>query len=177
MYLLDSEGLAQLTVDDVEDTDELSNLTSSAAMTNVLSSDGKWKMTWWRFRVDHPCLIFAATDGCFGFVSTPMEFEHMVLQALLEARDPTDFERALDERFGQRAGDDYTLAMLSVGFGSFAETQKALAGRFRKLEGQYIRPLEQEDAGAQTRQTLWARYREDYHRCVPEEWRSSHGND
>lgn len=180
VYLLDSEGLAQLTVDDVEDADELSNLTSNAAMTNSLSSDGKWKMTWWKFRIDHPCLIFAATDGCFGFVSTPMEFEHLVLEALMEAQTPGGFEQALDRKFGQRAGDDYTLSMLSVGFGSFEDTKKALSERCRNMERQYILPLEEleEDGAAQqVRQTLWHQYQDSYHRCVPKEWRSAHGND
>lgn len=181
VYLLDEAGLAQLTVDDVEDPDELSNLTSNAAMTNSLSSDGKWKMTWCRFRIDHPCLVFAATDGCFGFLPTPMDFEYLLLDALRTARNPVELEQELDRRFRAVAGDDYTLAMLSLGFGSYSGTVKSFSDRLKQLEENEMRTLKEAEGAndpetaRNIRASVWENYQGNYHRCITEEWRLRHG--
>ena len=172
VYLLDAMGLAQLTVDDNEEQDAFANLYASSAMTNVISSDGKWTLNWRRYRIDHPCLVFAATDGCFDYRPTPMEFEHMLLEKLMQAKSPAAFEEGLEQAMGFGAGDDYTMAMISMGFGSFGRTQDMLRRRYETLTEDYIRPLDaleaSEDSGTirQGRGRLWSVYRENYYRCL-----------
>lgn len=76
VYLLDEKGLAQLTRDDTDVEDAFENLTNDGPMNNVLSSDGNYGINYKSVLLSTPTIVFAATDGCFGYIPTPMEFEY-----------------------------------------------------------------------------------------------------
>lgn len=170
VYLLDRHGLAQLTMDDVEGEDALSNLRADGALSNVIASDRRYVLhagPAMRFREDEPYAVFAATDGCFGYLQTPMDFEDLLLTSLMESPTPKQFKHKLEENIRDAAGDDYTFAFISVGYGSYRSLQEALAERRDFLHREYMEKLDRDSSGG-TLARLWEKYRVGYERCLSE---------
>lgn len=165
VYLLDSLGLAQLTADDSEVQDAFENLTNDGELTNVLSSDGNYQLHCKRLTLKEPTLVFASTDGCFGYIPSPMEFEYTLCRSIMEVRSVKDLRDKLREEFIKTAGDDLALSCMSFFAGSYRGIRELAAQRAEILEKDYIGPLEQDrNAAAQ----LWEEYRRDYERYLQE---------
>ena len=158
---MDSDGLAQLTKDDTEVEDALDNLTSDAPMTNVLSADGQFQLNYKSVQVSQPAFIFAATDGCFGYIPSPMEFEGAILRELVRSKTPRQFRNQLYEKLVDCAGDDIALGLLSVNFGTFSSTQDILGDRYKILKERYLLKLDNDEKG-NFRKDMWDKYKEKY---------------
>ena len=115
VYIMDSLGLAQLTVDDTTVTDPMINIYEDGILKNVFCNDKPVKLHSKTIRMTEPFVVFAATDGCFGYLSTPMEFEGSLLKTLLNTRCAADWEAELADLIGTVAGDDYTLSLAAYG--------------------------------------------------------------
>lgn len=166
VYLLDRMGLAQLTADDTDGGgDALSGITSDGALTNVVSSDGNYTLHSRVLLLSEPTMVLAATDGCFAYLRTPMEFESLLLGQLTRAQNPRDYMRRLNDALGRIAGDDYSLGIMSFWFSDFSSQQRFFSQRAQSLYDYYVQPLEQ-SADAALRQKLWAAYRPTYERCL-----------
>lgn len=168
VYLLDRSGLAQLTRDDVHGKNAMSNLRSDGALTNVVAADQPFTLhtgKTLRFEEDEPYMVLAATDGCFGYLPTPMDFEDMVLSCLLQARTPAGFRQKLEESISETAGDDYTLAFMSFGYGDFRTMQDSVRERAKRLRHDYMDWMEQ-DPSLQMQEHLWEEYRTGYERFL-----------
>ncbi len=167
VYVLDARGLAQVSTDDTSVPDPMENLYEDGVLRNVVCSDRKVSFHCRTVTVPGPAAVFAATDGCFGYVSTPMEFEGLLLQTLMQAQSPDGWEKALAEAVGSVAGDDHALCLAALEFGSFEALQKTLAPRLQWLEEnilRQVRTLPLEDR--QSRFALWEQYRGDYLRLA-----------
>ena len=167
VYLLDGEGLAQLTEDDLGGIDAMRNLTEDGVLTNAINLSRDFRIHSARITVGRPGLLFAASDGCFGYLSTPMEFEYLLMSTLQSAAGASAWEAALCEELGKIAGDDYTICGLALGFGSFDNLKRQLAGRTGELYRNYIRGLE--SCTKEEKQQLWEHYKPHYLRylCRP----------
>ena len=168
VYLIDRSGLAQLTQDDVQGKDAMSNLRSDGALTNVVAADRPFTLhtgKTLRFQETEPYMVFAATDGCFGYLPTPMDFEDMILSCLLQARAPAQFRQKLEERISETAGDDYTLAFMSFGYGDFRTMQDSVRDRAKRLRHDYMDWMEQ-DPSLEMQERLWEEYRTGYERYL-----------
>lgn len=167
VYLLDENGLAQLTQDDLGGLDAMENLSADATLTNLISLDAPFEIHVFPPTIlRKPAVVFAATDGCFGYLPTPMDFEHLLLDALMQADTPSAWETLLQERIRAVAGDDYTLSGFSLGFGSFQALRKALSKRAELVYTQFIQPME--GLTRVEKQAYWLRYRENYYRYFAE---------
>ena len=112
-------------------------------------------------------MVLAATDGCFGYLSTPMEFEGYLLRSLLNSDKVVDWEARLAEMIGKVAGDDHTLCLASFGYRNFGNLQRSLAPRYEHLRETYLNPiLELAEDDRPGRQALWERYKSDYMRYL-----------
>ena len=153
----------------------MSNLSHDSALTNVLSSDGNYSSTTSASRSSKPDgVIFAATDGVFGYVQSPMEFEWMLLRILGDADAPELFTTRLKTILGEVAGDDFTFSMMSFYCGSFDVMRHAFENRARLLEQRYVKPLR----AARTEelmQELWQEYRLSYERYLHAEQEAENG--
>lgn len=165
VYLMDESGLAQLTLDDTEVTDAMENLTSDAPMTNVLSADKNYHLNSKTIRITRPTLVFAATDGCFGYIPSPMEFEYLVIKAIAESKSPDEMKKALYDLFAQYAGDDFSFGMMSFMMGDFRKSTEFLKPRLKELTENYMDPIMagQDKAAAQK---LWQQYKPAYERYL-----------
>lgn len=167
VYLLDGSGLAQLTVDNTSVPDPMDTLYDDGVLRNVLCADRAVTIHSATVQPKLPFVVLAATDGCFGYVSTPMEFEGMLLRTLLEAESPAQWEQGLSEAMGAVAGDDHCFCLASFGYGSFAALKESLQPRYTWLRQcflEQVSALPLEDRASRT--ALWLQYRDAYFRYM-----------
>lgn len=138
LYLLDDNGLAQLSSDDSN-----GGWGDGGVMHNVICADQPFHINTACYDLTAPCLILSATDGAYAYFHTPLEFEWIVLDTLMKAQTPEVFEQNLRRHFLERKHpDDVTLVMLSLGFGDYEMTRKRLVPRYRVLQRDYISQLD-----------------------------------
>lgn len=184
VYLLTQQGLAQLTEDDLGGIDAMENLTDDGVLTNMISLSKDFDIHTGHISVDCPGIIFAATDGCFSYLSTPMEFEYLLLKTMLNSdcvssdnegvskswlermndKKPIGWQEQLSEVIGSFSGDDYTISGYTIGFGSFVDMKKSFIGRANYLYSTYIAGLQ--DKKYDDKFALWQEYKDNYHRFV-----------
>ena len=169
-YVLLPEGLAQLTVDDTTVPEPMENLYEDGILTNVLCEGRHPRLHLSEVTISAPFLVLSATDGCFGYLSTPMEFEGMLLETLLASHSVAEWEALLTERITLVAGDDVTLCMAGYGFFTFGQLQRVFAGRFEELQRLYLTPLRNlPNTEREIRRDLWQHYRWQYMRYLKED--------
>jgi serine/threonine protein phosphatase PrpC len=180
-YVFESRGASQLSTDDLRDPgDALANLRRDSVVSNALSADTEFHINYRRVELRSPFLVVCATDGCFGYVRTPMHFEYLVLSHLLEARNTEAWSSALQAEIAAVTGDDAAMSMLGVG-ADLKEFQKLFVPRVGQLASDFIEPLdelsdavtraEQELRALQSRQLdemteRWNRYKSEYERYL-----------
>lgn len=167
VYIMDSLGLAQLTVDDTTVSDPMVNIYEDGILKNILCSDKPVKLHCKTITMNEPFIVFSATDGCFGYLSTPMEFEGVLLETLLKTKCVADWERELVHTLGSIAGDDHTLCLAAYGYGNYATLQKSFVRRYEYIEKHYLLPVSNipvEDR--ESRFELWSSYRDNYMRYI-----------
>ena len=163
-YLLTPEGLMQLSDDDLDGYDAMENLMEDGVLTNVISASKPFVIHSRQITVKPPCVAFTATDGCFGYYTTPMEFEFLLLDTLEEASGPVDWENRIVARLNGISGDDFTLSGLVLGFGAFEAMQQAFAVRHEALYRNYIQGLS--ELTVDEKIALWHRYSPSYSRYL-----------
>jgi hypothetical protein len=188
VYVFDpATGAHQLTRDDLRDAgDALVNLRQDSVVSNAMSADTDFAVHHHKVELTAPFLAVAATDGCFGYVRTPIHFEHLVLAALQESTDTGSWSQILQQRIAAVTGDDAAMAVLGVG-ADHEEFRRLFAGRTAELEQRCVVPLDEleaevgraEQAAAEARRrhaalqtALWGQYKPEYERYLgrEEEW-------
>ena len=180
-YVFESAGASQLSTDDLRDPgDALANLRQDSVVSNALSADTEFHINYRRVELRSPFLVVCATDGCFGYVRTPMHFEYLVLSHLLGARNTEGWSSALQAEIAAVTGDDAAMSMLGVG-ADLEEFQKLFAPRVVELASDFIEPLDElSDAVTRVEQELralrsrqldemaerWNRYKSEYERYL-----------
>ena len=185
VYAFDPKtGAHQLTRDDLRDRgDALVNLRQDSLVSNAMSADTDFLVHHHQVELTAPFLAVAATDGCFGYVRTPIHFEHLVLAALRDSTDTASWSRLLQERILAITGDDASMAVLGVG-ADHAEFRELFDARIREIEQGCVEPLDEleaevsraEQRAAEARRrhaalqtSLWADYKPEYERYLGRE--------
>ncbi len=93
-------------------------------------------------RFPRPCVIFAASDGCFdssAFLS-PLAFEKTILDAARDSSSPEEMSKRLYGFFLEhgRHDDSSTIAMKLSGFSDFDEFRRAAERRLAEMDKLYI---------------------------------------
>ena len=174
-------GAHQLTRDDLRDQgDAMVNLRQDSVVSNAMSADTDFVVHHYKLELTAPFVAVAATDGCFGYVRTPLHFEHLLLAALAESTDTDSWSRELQRRITEVTGDDAAMAVLGVG-ADHEEFQRLFAARTSDLEQRCIVPLDELEnqvrraesaaAAARLRQAelqtaLWGEYKNEYERYL-----------
>lgn len=134
-FLTPNNGLVQLTKDDSRgNPDPLQSLRDSAPMSNVLNADKPFKITASRIQTKLPCAVICATDGVFGFVRSPMDFEYILLKCIVSAKSIVDFESKFETRIKEITGDDSTMLISFYGWSSYAAIVNSLRKRYLYVE-------------------------------------------
>lgn len=154
-YLLDDEGLHQLSLDDIDGEDAFSNITSDGVLTNVICGSSSFVLHKRKLPLNEPCLFITATDGCFGYLPTPFDFEYLITETLTGAKSIEEWRMALDSSIRDFTGDDYTMCISAYGFTDFSHIKKHFTSRNKELKNKYINSKADNDE-------KWEIYKKDY---------------
>jgi serine/threonine protein phosphatase PrpC len=189
VYVFTPRGMHQLSVDDLRDEgDAMANLQRDSVVSNAISADTEFHVNHRSVALEAPFFVVSATDGCFGYLRSPMHFEELVLRALSGAADEEEWSLAIQEAVSAVTGDDAALAAIAVG-ADLPTLQRLYAPRLTELADEYTGPMdalrdevsraEQLAADLQRQRAddeirRWNRYREGYelllqHGSEPEE--------
>ncbi len=156
-YLLNGKGLFQITEDDVDGEDAMSNLANDGVITNMISASSDFVLHKKRLEPEMPCIVINATDGCFNYLQSPMHFEFLLLDSLLSADSIVQWEKNLKHNLRAVSGDDHDLTMALFGYEGFETLHEAYENRMVYVAKTYIAPWEK--AGAEIWQQLWLQYK------------------
>ncbi|WP_243794347.1 protein phosphatase 2C domain-containing protein [Saccharopolyspora gloriosae] len=170
-YVLESgRGLQQLSRDDTESDDALTLLTQDPPMTNMVCANRPFTIHSVPGRAATPCLLVCATDGFFGYLDTPAEFEFVLLDALANAGDVGEWSALLASSVSSYTGDDASIAVVALGYDRFDELRAAFARRRRELLTGHVKPVRRRsdrESLVAARAESWSRYRGHYERRMP----------
>lgn len=163
VYLLDRDGLAQLSNDD-NDTgaDALEDLRSAApaSQTSRLGADvshnGGVHLALNLVRIEEPAVVLACSDGVYSMFKSPMHFELMLWRWL--GLEPTNALPLMDDLWFKCAQDDCSLSALSPDVEQ-QTWQISAKTRAAELYGSYIDGRSKSDIDA-----LWETYKPVYER-------------
>ena len=189
VYLLTpGDGLQQVSTDDLKTgADAMENLIQDSPMSNCLSADTDFVIHERRVPLPADAVVFAATDGCFGYVPTPMHFEWILLSTLNAADSWEDWRGRLLASIEAVTADDATLAGVVLGWQEweFESCRAAFQPRHvwcqRRVAGYddlrvRVTTLQQQLETAKTDLVdgglrLWEEYRVNYERLLRESGR------
>ncbi len=132
-------GLQQLSLDDSHAAaDPMGALRDDSCMTHLLCAEHPAHLrTSARRLVAGPAVLFATSDGAYAALPSPMHFEALLLDTVLEARDPATWAATLAAHLVPLADDDISLAAAFAG-GSF----EGFAARRAQLTHLLEQPLD-----------------------------------
>ena len=163
-------GARQLSTDDLrEPIDALTNLYRDSVVSNAMSADTDFTVNYRRVELKAPFLVCCATDGCFGYVPTPMHFEHLVLGPLPGARSVENWSRSIQNKVAAVTGDDAAMAMMGVG-AELPDFRTLFALRVAELEEQYITPLDESSRAVAEAERALEAARRRYQDLTGERW-------
>lgn len=171
-YVLTADGLRQCTADHITGhADALENLYRDARLTNMVNADSPFQVDVYGFRQSKPCVVLLATDGAFGYLPTPMEFELLLLETLQAAKTLDGWRNRLNRKLSKIASDDSTLVIACFGFESFQAMRAYYAHRYSIYKATYITPIRRRKQSIAHARSVWATYRQTYE--VSEEMRDA----
>ena len=168
-YVLTDSGLAQVTKDDIDDSeDAFSNISGDSRLTNMVNADSPFVLHERMLMFKEPCILFVASDGVFNYMPTPMDFENVLLQTLLRASSLKDWELRLNHLISKYASDDYSFRAMVYGFENFGSIKNYYAARIKDLQTDYIQPMKQARAayGHDKDVDFWNKYKQSYERYL-----------
>lgn len=142
VYAFTPGGMHQLSIDDLRDQgDAMANLQHDSVISNAISADTDFTINHRRVALEAPFFILSATDGCFGYLRSPMHFEEIVLRSLAGAASEDDWSAALQAEIAAVTGDDAAMAVIAVG-ADLPTLQELSAPRLAELGADYTGPMD-----------------------------------
>ncbi|MEU8887593.1 protein phosphatase 2C domain-containing protein [Streptomyces sp. NPDC048442] len=164
-------GLRVLTRDHTDEDDTLELLRSDPPMTNVVSADRHFVIDSQQLSLGLPCVLLAATDGFFGYLTTPAEFECALLHTLTTSHSQRDWADQLSLAVQKYTADDASLAIVSLGYDSFDALRSSFTERHREVVDRYVRSkprdFQQVELLRDWQNRTWQEYRSDYESYLP----------
>ena len=178
-YLWTKDKFFQISKDDLEESnDPMENLNNDSPLSNCVCLDRD-------FTIRHKCIplegkepvvILSATDGCFGYYPTPMHFEYVLKNCLIDAKDATDWGDKVKECITKVAGDDTSLSLIALGFASFddlkqnfseiSDTINKMIDAQKAMEGAREELNRSSCVYEQSKKDSWEIYKRDYMKYI-----------
>lgn len=119
VYMLtESNWLQQLSKDDVIGTFDAC-FGKDCRMSNCISQDDDFFINYACYKLPKNCVLFACSDGCFDFTTSPMHFEFKVLEALYSVNkiETVMLSNSFHNVFSKMmCGDDCTFSGVVFGY-------------------------------------------------------------
>ena len=133
-YLTPDDGLVQVTRDESRgNPDPMQSLRDSAPLSNLLNADKHFRVTPFQVELPLPCAVICCSDGMFGFLRSPMDFEHLLLHTLLHARTIAEFEQEFRSQIAAVTGDDSTCVISFYGWKDMTHIRTSLKRRYEYI--------------------------------------------
>jgi serine/threonine protein phosphatase PrpC len=164
-FLGENQGLQQLTLDDLEvKKDAFDMIREDPPMSKFISADSNpdWQINYSEIVIDEQrgCFL-ACTDGCFQYLSTPWDFERLLLETLSISDSLQHWKSLLTEKYQQIKQDDVSLLIYPIGFSDsndIQEVKESYKSRYQTLNSTYSSSTGDFDDLVK----LWNSYRNDY---------------
>jgi hypothetical protein len=165
-------GLQPLTRDHTVESDGLAQLLEDPPLTNLICADRDFVIEPHDTVLDLPVVLLCATDGFFGYVSTPADFECHLLHTLQYASDGPDWARRLANAVEEYTRDDASLVIVAIGYADFDGLRRSFADRAGEIFGRYHsgRPGADGEPAAirRWRESAWRDYQPGYEQRMPQ---------
>lgn len=123
-YIWTPKGLFQISIDDLKgNLDPLQNLHEDAPMSNCIQADGPFSIRHKHIELplDEKFAVISATDGCFGYYPSPMDFHKALINSVKASHDFKQLEDKLTEAFAFVTADDFSFSIAFIGYKKFKE--------------------------------------------------------
>lgn len=178
-YIWNKSGLFQISIDDLKgNLDPMQNLHDDAPMSNCIQADAEFIINHKNIRLDNKerFIVISATDGCFGYYPSPLDFEMALSESLKNASSLEDFKEKLTSAFAYVTADDFSFSIAAIGFENFEDLRSSLRVlqdtvrkylKDRKQVENKVKKKEKQIAnlrdGVDKRLTsLWPKYKQNY---------------
>ena len=139
VYILSpSYGLQLLSLDDAKDAEDA--MKSASEMENCISAGRSFHLNYALYEMDGPGIVFCCSDGCFDYMQTPLHFEWLLLQTMLEYVPKAKQDNlglalgcSIKDSMYQTIGDDTTMAGIIYGIESSSELKKCYKSRMDRF--------------------------------------------
>jgi len=143
VYAFTPSGMHQLSIDDLRDEgDAMANLQHDSVISNAISADTDFAVNHRRVMLEAPFFIVSATDGCFGYLRSPMHFEEVVLRSLASSATEEEWSTALQAEIAAVTGDDAAMATIAVG-ADLPMLRELYGPRLAELDADYTAPMDE----------------------------------
>ena len=164
-YVFRASGLQQTSRDDIRGHgDPFDALMNDGRLSNLVSISADYEIHSAESVLTEPGIILTASDGCFSYFRSPMEFEWALLDTLVQSSNPKEWEDKLRNLFGSYASDDFTMNIAILGFCNWSAVQNAYTPRWSEFNEKYCKPMKHilsaEDQ--QAHYELWLQYKKEY---------------
>jgi serine/threonine protein phosphatase PrpC len=163
-------GLHALSRDHTVETDALEQLRQDPPMTNVICADRDFEIETHPITLAAPTVLLCATDGFFGYVDTPAQFERHLLSTLQHADNGLDWAERLSGRVMSYSADDASLSLVALGYRDFHALRASFRRRtddvLRFYSGPPVDPADQDGGRRRWQAETWDRYRPGYERWL-----------
>lgn len=165
-YILDQGGLRQITKDDIDSNsnDAFENLREDGRLTNVANADDTFTINTISANFKMPKIIICSTDGGFGYLSSPMEFEYLLLNTMQYSNTPDEWNKNLNDVLQEIAGDDYTVIIEIFGFKDFITMKNYFYNRICQLKSEYL-PSDDNPSEDELKE-FWQKYKVEYNKYI-----------
>ncbi len=174
VYALTYAGLELLTLDDVQGKATIIDKPMQmvdAPITNCIEYGKEFVLNHSHYQLKLPVILIAATDGCFGYLKTPVHFEHLLLDKLRSSQSMEEWSDRAADAIGQYAQDDYSMSITCCGWSEFQAVRAAFSARSTQLDTMIEHYTA--DANAISQYPEWNEYSTHYIARLKE---TSHGN-
>lgn len=150
-FLSPTKGLVQLTKDDLRtENDPFQNIENDSPLSNMVCLDEEFSLNYFEIEEEiESIIVFAATDGCFGYYPTPMHFENIILETMQSSDDFSMWEEKLKNELDKVSGDDFSLSLKGVLCGDtnidFNQFKERYSERFKNLFREYMEEINKLD--------------------------------
>lgn len=145
-YILTKDGLLQVSLDDLSKTqDPLENLRNDESLSNCICQDRSFEIHQKDCGVfNEPVIILSATDGCFGYLKSPMHFEYLLLQTMQESQNIEEWKCNIENWLTPISGDDFSIGLAMIG-GDFEYWKNIMIDELKNIQKSYINPIEKSE--------------------------------
>ena len=149
VYLLTPvDGLSQLSEDDVDGEFDAMKALGQSNMNNNVTGEGmdRFHLNYAEYKIpiQEGFILFAASDGCFDYIESPMQFEYKLLAATQQVfeDDPSVLGECIAENYqGENCKDDTTIAGVVIQTNQEKTVSELYKARMLYMKEQFRKPV------------------------------------